>query len=159
MRTNRAPSPGHCCHSCIERPHPKMPSARRLIVDGNHDARGFTRLEDDRDSAGLSSSEVEIYEFVGMALGASTIGTLRFAAIRSPSAETGQRAAQVGSDHQKDLSIRTEEAVDPFGCWNRWSSPLSRMRSKQPLVPTDAALVVLEKGVHSPPTVVPQPGS
>src|SRR5580704_14002376 len=42
----------------------KMPSVRDLIADGNHDARGLARFEDDYHGARLGSFEVRIDEFV-----------------------------------------------------------------------------------------------
>jgi hypothetical protein len=48
--------------------HLKMPSVGGLIADTSHDTRRFTRLEDDRHGARLSSSEVRIDEFITTAL-------------------------------------------------------------------------------------------
>jgi hypothetical protein len=58
----------------------EVPSVRDLIADGSHDARGFSRFEDDHDCVGLGPVEIRVDEFVTTALGASTIGMLRFAA-------------------------------------------------------------------------------
>jgi hypothetical protein len=70
--------------------HLKMPSVRGLIADSSHDTRGFTRLEDDRHGAGLSSSEVRIDEFITTAL--RRLYDREYCAsrpVRSPSAGTG----------------------------------------------------------------------
>ncbi len=45
----------------------KMPSVRDLIADGNHNACGLARFEDDHHGAWLGSFEVRIDEFVATA--------------------------------------------------------------------------------------------
>jgi hypothetical protein len=45
-----------------------VPSVRDLIANGSHDARGFSRLEDDHDCVGLGPFEIRVDEFVTTAL-------------------------------------------------------------------------------------------
>ena len=46
----------------------EMPSVRDLVADGNHDARRFSRFEDDHDCVGLGPFEIRVDEFVTTAL-------------------------------------------------------------------------------------------
>jgi len=46
----------------------QVPSVRDLIADGSHDARGFSRFEDDHDCIGLGPFEIRGDEFVTTAL-------------------------------------------------------------------------------------------
>src|SRR5215471_12257018 len=77
-----------------------------------------------------------------------------------PALELVGDAAQGGSRHRIDLSIRIEEADDPLGLLERLDQPIEQNAVKTTIVPMDAVFVVLEEGVHARlPAALLRPGS
>ena len=122
------------------------------MVDRNHDAGRFPRLEDHHDFVGLHSIEVGIDEVIAASLRGFHNWNLPLARPRpQPGLELLGNAPQRIPAHWIELPIRVEETNDALWLLKRLNEPVEQDAIKATIMPTNAALVVVVEGVHEYP--------